>query len=73
VPKRTRNQPTQAAPVEPRLLDVRGAAVYLSTTIWNIRNLTWAGKLKPVPVGGARQLFDKADLDAFVEKAKARA
>jgi len=49
---------------------VRCAAAYLSTTIWNIRTLTWQGLLKPVPVGGARLLFDRIDLDSFVERQK---
>jgi hypothetical protein len=73
VPKKksaANQKPTQAAAVVPRLLDVRGAAQYLSSTVWNIRTLTWEGKLKPVPVGGARLLFDRADLDSFIELVK---
>lgn len=63
-----------AAPViRPRLLNVNAAASYLATTIWNIRSLTWSGRLKPVKLGGARLLFDIHDLDAFVEQVKAAA
>jgi excisionase family DNA binding protein len=62
-----------AVPVaEPRLLDVRGAAQYLSTTVWCVRSLVW-GKRLPVIRLGKKLLFDRQDLDKFVDSLKERA
>jgi len=51
---------------EPRLLRVRDAAVYLGTTIWQVRTLAASGRL-PVKRLGQRMLFDRQDLDRFVD------
>jgi excisionase family DNA binding protein len=56
----------------PRLLSVRDAAAYLGTTVWFIRNLGWSESVPVVKLGN-RWLFDKTDLDAFVDRVKARA
>lgn len=53
----------------PRLLDVKGAAAYLSTTVWQIRTLVWAKKL-PVIRLGKKLLFDRVELNRFVESLK---
>ncbi len=53
----------------PRLLNVRDAAAYLGTTVWFIRNLGWSATLPIIKLGN-RWLFDKADLDAFVDAQK---
>lgn len=63
---------TRTQPIVPRLLNVKQAASYLGTTVWNIRTLTWEKKIKSVQLGGARLLFDRADLDGFVERQKER-
>lgn len=55
---------------QPRLLNVAEAAHYLGTTVWQVRTLTWEKKL-PVIRLGKRLLFDRADLDRFVESLKA--
>jgi excisionase family DNA binding protein len=55
---------------ENRLFDVTSAAHYLGTTVWCIRRLIWDKKVPSIKLG-KRQLIDKADLDAFVEKLKA--
>lgn len=60
----------------PRLLDVEGAAAYLSVSTWTIRDLESAGELRRVrlPLTGRdvrRLLFDRADLDRLVDRAKA--
>lgn len=61
----------------PRLLGMKGAAAYLGISTWQVRGMVGAGILRPVrlPVApGAevrRHLFDRADLDALVERAKA--
>jgi excisionase family DNA binding protein len=55
--------------VEPRLLKVKAAAAYLSTSPWTVRQLGWHGKL-PVVRLGRSVAFDKKDLDAFIERTK---
>ena len=51
---------------EPRLLRVAEAAQYLGTTIWQMRTLAATGKV-PVKRLGQRMLFDRRDLDRFVD------
>jgi len=51
---------------EPRLLDVKAAAHYLSTTIWQVRTLAWQKKLPVIRLGN-RILFDRQVLDQFVD------
>ncbi|MGO9075628.1 MAG: helix-turn-helix domain-containing protein [Terriglobales bacterium] len=60
---------TNNSGLAPRLLNVRDAAAYLGTTVWFIRNLGWSDSL-PVLKLGNRWLFDKADLDAYVDRMK---
>jgi len=55
--------------VQPRLLRVNEAAKYLSTTVWCIRTLVWAKKIPSVTLG-KRLLFDRADLDRYVDELK---
>jgi len=61
---------TPAEKPEPRLLTVKNAAAYLSATVWFVRNLAWS-KAVPYITLGQRMLFDKADLDAYIERKKA--
>ena len=61
---------TIASPVaEPRLLDIRAASQYLSTTVWQMRTLVWERKLPHLRVG-RRILFDRVDLDQYVDANK---
>lgn len=55
---------------EARLLTVKQAATYLAATVWFIRTLAWGHKV-PFLHFGNRLLFDKRDLDTFVEQQKA--
>jgi excisionase family DNA binding protein len=55
--------------VQPRLLNVKDAAVYLGTTVWQVRTLVWSKRLTALRLGH-RQVFDRADLDLFVERLK---
>ena len=55
--------------VEPRLLNVRAAAAYLSTSAWTMRQLGWLKKI-PVVRFGRSVAFDRKDLDAYIERAK---
>jgi len=65
-------------PVTPRLLDVAGAAEYLSVSEWTIRDLDAAGYLPRVrlPLPGGKELrrllYDRADLDRLVDRSKER-
>jgi excisionase family DNA binding protein len=71
VPSRKKKSTSKlpATVVEPRLLSVKGAATYLSATVWFMRTLVWEKKIPSVKFGN-RILFDRADLDAYVERAK---
>jgi excisionase family DNA binding protein len=52
--------------VEPRLLDVKEAARYLSTSVWEIRDLVNRGKLPKIQLG-RKLVFDRVVLDKFVD------
>ncbi len=57
---------TSSVVVEARLLNVKQAASYLGTTVWQIRSLTWDKKLAGIRLG-QRLLFDVKELDKFVD------
>ena len=61
----------EATPGQPRLLTIAGAAQYLSTTVWQIRTLGWDRRIPIIKLGN-RYLFDRADLDRFIENQKTR-
>jgi len=61
----------EATPGQPRLLTIAGAAQYLSTTVWQIRTLGWERRIPIIKLGN-RYLFDRADLDRFIENQKTR-
>jgi excisionase family DNA binding protein len=67
-PKRKPEQKVETK-IEPRLLRVEEAAKYLGTTIHFMRTLGWDRQI-PFLRLGQRILFDRADLDAFVERRK---
>lgn len=56
----------------PRLLTVKEAASYLGSTVWFVRSLGWTGAVPHVRFG-KRILFDRRDLDAFIERQKSTA
>ena len=58
-----------STPVEQRLFRIRDAARYLGSTVWFVRSMVWRREI-PVVKFGNKFLFDKADLDAYVEKHK---
>jgi len=55
--------------VERRLLDIKTAAAYLSSSVWFLRSLIWSRQIPFLKLGN-RYLFDKKDLDAFIERQK---
>lgn len=68
--KRNKGIAVSTAPLEPRLLGVESAAAYLGCAKWAVRTLAWQRKVPFIRIG-RRILFDKADLDKFVEQQKA--
>lgn len=61
--------PKTATPSERRLLGYADAAEYLGISLRGMKTLAKEGKIPKTPIG-ARVLFDREDLDAFVVKAK---
>lgn len=70
---------TAPEPVGPRLLDAPAAARYLGgISVWTLRALVENGHLRPVRLPavrrpeeeGRRLLFDRVDLDAFIDARK---
>lgn len=55
--------------IQPRLLTVNQAALYLSSTTWAVRKLAWSQTIPFIRLG-TRLLFDLVDLDRFIERAK---
>lgn len=62
---------TRALPhdAERRLFDYAHAAVYLSVSIRTMKQLAAEGEIRKVSLGH-RRLFDKADLDEYIERIK---
>lgn len=58
--------------LEPRLLSIKQAAAYLNCTVWATRSLVWGREVPSLKIGN-RILFDRADLDAFIESRKREA
>ena len=55
--------------IQPRLLTIPQTAQYLASTTWAVRKLAWASVVPYIRLG-AKILFDRADLDRFLEHAK---
>ena len=53
-------------------MKITDAAVYLATSPWKIRNLVQQGRIPYIPGEGERApwLFDREDLDKYIEGAK---
>jgi excisionase family DNA binding protein len=62
-------KPKQGPTPEPRLLNVKMAAVYLGTSVWHMRQLVWTKKLPEVRFG-SKLMFDRKDLDKFCDSLK---
>lgn len=69
-PKAT-TSPSPAA-LAPRMLSVQAAATYLGIGPWAIRKLHWDKAVRGVFIG-RRLVFDRADLDKYVDSLKAAA
>lgn len=62
---------TKALPksAERRLLDYAHVAAYLGVSVRSAKQLAADGEFRKVPIGH-RVLFDKQDLDAYIERIK---
>ncbi len=64
-------QAADAVAIGPRLLDLRGAAAYLSISVWTVRGLVDSGVLPRVRLAALRRvLVDRQDLDRLVSVSK---
>jgi excisionase family DNA binding protein len=61
-----------ARSLEPRLLSIKAAASYLSCTVWAVRSLAWNRAVPYLKIGN-RILFDKKDLDTYIDGQKTEA
>jgi excisionase family DNA binding protein len=57
---------------EPLLLDIRGAAHALSSTVWTFRSLLWKKEIPFIRIG-RRFLIDPADIREFIQRKKEEA
>lgn len=55
--------------MERRLLGYANAAEYLGISLRGMKDLAANGEIRKVPIGG-RVLFDRSDLDAYIERIK---
>ena len=58
--------------IQPRLLDVKRAAVYLSSSPKQIRKLIWLKRVRVLKFG-RKYLIDRRDLDTYIDRLKAAA
>jgi len=58
--------------VDPRLYDLKAAAEYLSSTVWFLRQQIWNRRISFLKLGN-KYVFDRSDLDAFIERQKVAA
>lgn len=60
---------TTSSALQPRLLTVQQAAQYLGATIWCVRELHWSRKVRAIRMG-KRLVFDRLDLDTYIDAQK---
>lgn len=58
--------------VQPRLLDLKGAAGYLGLTYWSVRDIVLNGEVPFIKRDRRKYYVDRRDLDAWVDKSKER-
>jgi excisionase family DNA binding protein len=69
VPKYLSQKTAPAPTVEPRGMNIRAAAAYIGANVWFMRNLIWNRQIAFLKLGN-RYVFDKKDLDRYVENNK---
>jgi excisionase family DNA binding protein len=60
---------SQQQTIAPRLLNVQEASLYLAFTVAAVRQLQWSRAVPFLKIG-KRVLFDRSDLDRYVDLAK---
>jgi len=65
----SKSNPAHSQDVEPRLLRLKDAAAYLNCTVWFLRERIWSREIQYLQLG-KRYLFDRGDLDRFVDQNK---
>jgi excisionase family DNA binding protein len=71
--QRPRPKSNQSAGVEPRVLKTNDAAAYLGISAWKLRNLVQSGEISYIAGDGTSPwLFDKQELDQWIETRKQR-
>jgi hypothetical protein len=69
-PQLSLSAPQQSNNDDQRGKNVRAAAKYLGTSVWQVRKFFREGVLKPFMVGN-RWMVDRVDLDMLIERLKA--
>jgi excisionase family DNA binding protein len=71
--RRPRPKSNRSEGVEPRVLKTNDAATYLGISAWKLRNLVQSGEISYIAGDGTIPwLFDKEDLDRWIETRKQR-
>jgi len=71
--RRARPKSKKSDSVEPRVLKTNDAAVYLGISPWKLRNLVQSGEISYIAGDGTSPwLFDRQDLDRWIETRKQR-
>jgi excisionase family DNA binding protein len=71
--RRIRPKDNRSADLEPRALKTNDAAAYLGISPWKLRNLVQSGEISYIAGDGTSPwLFDKQDLDRWIESRKQR-
>ena len=60
---------SQQQAIAPRLLNVQEASLYLACTVAAVRQLQWSRAVPFLKIG-KRVLFDRSDLDHYIDLAK---
>ena len=69
--RRPRPKSNRSEGVEPRVLKTNDAAAYLGISAWKLRSLVQSGEISYIAGDGTSPwLFDKQDLDRWIESRK---
>ena len=57
--------------ITPRLLTIKDTALYLSCTVWAVRNMIWSRELPKITIG-KRYCIAREDLDAWIDRQRSK-
>jgi excisionase family DNA binding protein len=71
MPQKRKSSPSAPDPsASPaRCLNINQAAAYMNCKVWFVRNLAWNNTVPHIRLG-CRIVFDKSDLDAYIDRMK---